>query len=430
MTDDMESHQEEPKSPEDSQQQPEPLASPPENQATSTLPSDSDSLTARENTQAPDDWEASTVDATIDSVMAARLHNHEHSRLLKLPDELMLKILGSFNLDVAIDEAAVFCLSRVSEFLRRIIKSELKPVWLPIRNMVEPPFYLLRTPGVHNAIRYCLRKDLLCKTCLPRNDLRLTRDGRVVPRYTHGKRLWDYCKFESHHVKGIGPLYCSGCDAIHHHRMFSAAEREVKGSQRVCIMRTGVVWLCKHRAISWADIEPHAIDLLSKEPENVRVPCGQETQGIMGGHIDVPIMTCEYPEHKGSFSGKCTMVFDPYLNPWEDISYLSISSQDKDDWVCISLDNGLGAQLVRYGRDGKARLNPPHDWLHAMDPDSYQLDDDTRRFGNIWPVCKDSSCLNCHCPELARLPYCRTAGRAFTFDAYPHKPRPRSTRAW
>ncbi|KAK4199654.1 hypothetical protein QBC40DRAFT_297337 [Triangularia verruculosa] len=57
---------------------------------------------------------------------------------------------------------------------------------------------------------------------------------------------------------------------------------------------------------------------------------------------------------------------------------------------------GLGKYQIRHGGDGEARIRPQHRWLHALDPDSYQLDDDESRFGQVWPVCKDPACGNFH----------------------------------
>ncbi|KAK4671148.1 hypothetical protein QC764_602930 [Podospora pseudoanserina] len=335
----MNPHQEEPKPPEDNHQQPESIANSSENEA--------------------------AVHDTRDPVMVARLHNREHSRLLKLPEELILKIVKRVNLDLAVDVAAVFSLGRVSQVLRRIIKHDLAgPLWpslaiLSSRYGFEPPSNYIRTRGAQDAIRYCLRKDLLCKTCLPRNDLRMTRNGRVVPRHPSGKRLWDRCKFESHHVKGIGPLYCSGCDTLHHHRMVSTAEREVKGNQRICIMRTGVVRICKHRVVSWADIETHEIDLLTKEPQMVgswfEVDVFREAKAAT-----VQLIACEDPEHERSLKFQLEFVSDKRITflgavifshnrrgitpgLWSDLR--GLTDQTMQD---------QRGQSVRYGRDGEA----------------------------------------------------------------------------
>ncbi|KAK4179219.1 hypothetical protein QBC36DRAFT_308449 [Triangularia setosa] len=44
----------------------------------------------------------------------------------------------------------------------------------------------------------------------------------------------------------------------------------------------------------------------------------------------------------------------------------------------------LGHYWARYGSDGKPRIDPNHGWLHASDPDSYQLGDDEKKFGQVW----------------------------------------------
>ncbi|KAK0670283.1 hypothetical protein QBC41DRAFT_336108 [Cercophora samala] len=68
-----------------------------------------------------------------------------------------------------------------------------------------------------------------------------------------------------------------------------------------------------------------------------------------------------------------------------------------------------GCVVVRYKRvlSGLAGLThtternepdvpivPPHEWFHALDPDSYEMEDHPVVVGNVWPACRDVACGN------------------------------------
>ncbi|KAK4173365.1 hypothetical protein QBC36DRAFT_360122 [Triangularia setosa] len=56
----------------------------------------------------------------------------------------------------------------------------------------------------------------------------------------------------------------------------------------------------------------------------------------------------------------------------------------------------MGAQLQALGKsNGYLKpITPPHECLHAIDPCSYELNDDPEAIGNVWPVCHDVTCGN------------------------------------
>ncbi|KAK0735705.1 hypothetical protein B0T21DRAFT_384489 [Apiosordaria backusii] len=337
----------------------------------------------------PQDRAMSPIQDIRDHLIVARLHNIEYSPLYRIPKELFLIILKQFDLNITADMAAIFCLARVSSLLRRhVLESYKKPD--------DSYFYhwsICRTVGAQNMTRHLLRKDLLCNTCLSRSDLRMTRTGEVVSRHPRGRSLWNGCKFGGPKVMGIGPLYCSGCAVIHHHRHFSATQRKTKGSERVCIAREGVLRLCEHQQIRWADIERHLVDDHSEKENHMDSSSNDHRQDDNSRKLPPGYETC-LPLQLNEVKNENHSVHGVYLTK---------SARPADsNWRClitnyyrvISVGMGTWRDRLRHGSDKKARIIPPHEWLHAVDPDSYQLDDDTSKFGNMWPICKDPSCRN------------------------------------
>ncbi|KAK4199678.1 hypothetical protein QBC40DRAFT_175764 [Triangularia verruculosa] len=339
-----------------------------------------------------------TLQDTRDPLVIAKFHNRDYSPLYRIPEELILCIIEYFDPTVSADLAALFCMAQVCEPLRRCVRGK----WF-LEEALDG------MESAKNMVKYFLRQDLLCARCLPRSDLRMTRAGEVVPRHPYDKPIWSGCKFEGHRVKGIGPLYCSGCDTIHPHRSFSATERQKKGSERLCIGREGKLRLCEHKTVKWIDIEQHVVDLHSS--------------GIRRDEPRaVPIITCDHPQHRTCLSGSYSVIkkhsetISNYhvltlkkcgLPAATDPNRRCLITQYSQDTILGS----VGQIRRRFGKDGKARIKPPHEWLHSLDPDSYQLDDDTRKFGNIWPNCKDTSCwMHYHtyqtdcCIDLKGLP--------------------------
>jgi hypothetical protein len=82
---------------------------------------------------------------------------------------------------------------------------------------------------------------------------------------------------------------------------------------------------------------------------------------------------------------------------------------------CLVTDYTRNVTIVPFGNNYHLDINknqvtaaePSHNWLHALDPDSYELGDDDddddiattssstlQVIGNAWPNCKDASCRN------------------------------------
>lgn len=81
--------------------------------------------------------------------------------------------------------------------------------------------------------------------------------------------------------------------------------------------------------------------------------------------------------------------------PWSD------KGQTKRPCLTIRYSRKIGGRLGAKPElpylAGLAHLDPiipPHEWLHALDPTSYELNDNTTTVGNVWPVCRDISCGN------------------------------------
>ncbi|KAK3382137.1 hypothetical protein B0T24DRAFT_564079 [Lasiosphaeria ovina] len=324
------------------------------------------------------------------------LHNSRHCPLCRLPTELMLMVLEYLRAPKYM--ATRFCLSHTCRLLRRFL--------LKLRGFFVLSGTSSRVAGSNNAMslylkayhpwvraawsqtRYCntlkflLRKDQLCPDCLGRSDLAVSEaaSGLIV---SHGQRPLPGCKFASH-TSWNGRLYCAGCDGDHDPREFSAAQK-ARGDERVCIGRDGKLRLCEHRSISW---------VLDVEPTLKKVWGSDE--------LDIEIAVCDHPDHRMCPYGTKDSKNEPIMPriKLKGSFYGPDNLRLRMTWsahAAIDVDeNGhFDSRDVRaIGEKIRWTSHPNHYWLHAVDPDSYELDNDIDTLGNVWPVCKNETCQN------------------------------------
>lgn len=438
-------------------------------------------------------------DAEVHPWVARAQHNHNPCSLYRLPNEILQMFLGHLHDDLT----SLACLHQVSRRLRDVVQSYDD---LQLRSTH------CRLPDNWDSkeLRARLRRDELCPRCLERCEY----DSKAWP-------VWRGCKFLSITNE---LFYCAGCLCCHPSRAFSKEERAKPWHTRVCIGREGVVRLCEHKSISWAEIENHIKEanrsganannittmvtrcehqdhgnsrdmvswicsgpimrvsfyftsqiyftsqniypnisvssslsvlaalkldpqdrLRSKDirsmflrarlagasylvphsplrcPDVVEMRCfgqaacsclthkepGQQTRNSeqVDTATDRARVHCLHPTLPRE--GRTYLVQGPKARhagspkyskfPQEEVSVKPRQSADSKGWIetIYSRRHWLG-RFPRAGENGlfATPVRPPHEWFHALDPESYVLDDQWDSQGPVWPNCVEPSCRN------------------------------------
>ncbi|KAI2629579.1 hypothetical protein GGR54DRAFT_635761 [Hypoxylon sp. NC1633] len=394
---------------------------------------------------------------TMDPLLAAQVYNVNYSPLCRLPDELLLLILGYLEVN---DPVARYCISHVSKRLRRLVVEYdwWQPWQLPL--------------DLQQQLRQRLQKCRACDKC------RLWRDYYDIFSSERMDRVKPLrCKFQpfSESSELYRPHYCRRCHTDH-----DIAQHIDVGSQVQCKGRRGSVQLCEHVRIYWITIECHIVKWQRRKPgdwqacfDNFNIECHHRSHDmrcttessptwpralLRSGMDDRVVLTFEWAPHSGldSFTftpdgrmpaSELRAVFQKYrqglasmLLPSHLSTYLPEMACFHHDCTCIHYETGgdetqqrtterLPCQLTshniaRLGQivqrvdmskhcprdpdsaclittyqleipfcrktDRRGTINPTHEWLHAMDPDTYpHLKDNCTK-----PLCKDKDCIN------------------------------------
>lgn len=448
------------------------------------------------------------LERTTDPMVAAQLYNDKHTPLSRIPDEILLQIIG-----YCIDEDSVanlYCLRRVSKRLRRVLDEptlwEGIPAVRPTTCAFNSERNLRLSHDQRQKLRQRLQKDSMCNRCRAWSDLRaedyprLFIHGDILQAHSYWSRAFPSCKFDSGNYPGI---YCDGCGADHDAASFRPPSM-CSGPERVCLGRQGGVQLCEHIHVYWGDIESHITswrkrgdwDFWKACLDDFRVECRDPSHDMRCRAEDAPtwprarlrahewndalaVLTIEWKPHSGldAFTltpcgrlpapelralfrryreGAAKVLLPPrpsshYLPEMECFAAAKSSCVaykgsnalgntmplqnsghrcDDDCWtsskphghnalfygkehtsVDVSKHRRVGDSIcltttyrfeVKVFRKTDDKINPSHDWFHAMDPCStyrapcpdYQL-----------PLCDDGSCMNYyrrrrayHCP--------------------------------
>lgn len=178
----------------------------------------------------------------MDPLIAAQVYNNSISPLGRLPEELLLRILG-FLVD---DLLALYCIQRVSATSRRLVRGS--PLFESKWDM-KFPWRLGR--DCEEKLRRLLQKDCMCDNCRRWGD-------------ANGKTFYT-CKFESEYNHSLRSehrrhLYCDACGANHNVLQFSPFYQQAGRSVRRCLGRQGSVQLCEQVHITWDSVEAHIAD--------------------------------------------------------------------------------------------------------------------------------------------------------------------------
>ena len=465
-------------------------------------------------------------------LVAATLHNYNNSPIYRLPEENIATIFSHLDHNVLHH----LCLRRVSRLFRRLCLKDMPIVNFhpfapnPSQESLIYFNHVLKrdyqdwwsspeTRPYLRALRSRLRRDQLCENCqvygystAALEQFRRSGVCKIEP-------VWTGCKFSAKNQQWVY-MYCDACDRFHASRAFSRSQRYALPKGRVCIGREGVVRLCEHVAVSWADVErsldqrcgrchglldtdgarlldiscfdathktacwgsvcnrwdmrprirlEHTVDggpmfLVLTWTGHMTLDVNNESRFdsydvrrmfeqhrrtgaahylLTGGQPHTalsptemrcfarPGCTCigyaglpDHPITGGFMDCLGSPKYHPHLIADADIitesvqvSLCSVSfphspDSTKSKTQCIITSYERRVPLGPWSRalsstKSRPRYNPSHAWFHALDPDSYVLDDNKARHGNVWPAkCQVPSCGNYYrsfqatrCPE-------------------------------
>ncbi|KAK1758160.1 hypothetical protein QBC47DRAFT_295524 [Echria macrotheca] len=173
--------------------------------------------------------------AGIDPLVAAHVHNANHSPIYRLPDELVLQVLRYLGDDLL----TMLCLRRVATRFRRIIDD--RKIWkvLCINRCLERRSHrifereYLFPKDLRQELWHRIQRDGACDQC------RMLRAG--YPDNSDSGWPHRECPVVSRSPLG---LHCHGCSSGGH-------------DVHPCLACHGAVRLCEHVNISWADMQPY-----------------------------------------------------------------------------------------------------------------------------------------------------------------------------
>lgn len=197
---------------------------------------------------------------SIDPLIAVQIQNMKDSRLVRLPEELLLCILDS----IGDDAVALFCLRRVSRKLRRIIntpriwkRTRLSLSHRKLKTETDSPV-LLSFDETQQMERH-LQHDGMCGECKLSCDASAEewsiRVRQLSLQYSLSDKLRSTCRFQS---LSTDRLNCHACGTSHNVGSFAPVYQDPSDEgYRRCLGRQGAVQLCEHVHVSWDGIESH-----------------------------------------------------------------------------------------------------------------------------------------------------------------------------
>ncbi|KAK3984907.1 hypothetical protein QBC44DRAFT_385341 [Cladorrhinum sp. PSN332] len=388
---------------------------------------------------------SSVQHAILDPFVAATIHNHKFSGIYRLPQEILDMIISRFNPRVPSHLAAIFCLARVSRLLRHNIVHLYRLAGKP-RGM--PKYYSV---DARNMVKYLLRKDLLCDACFSRSNIKINGAGQVV---CHGRQIQNRCKFWGRQKDRIGRegilRLCDhrglkwddieprlvdivtnetgkhgGFAASYRIRLMTCDHPEHKARPTMTLLVISNYCEGFQISIDWVvhtTLQPtkegrldlrHVRAMFQNNRQiGVHYLKSEISRGTTGSPY-LPEMQC--------FGAKgCTcLAYETgtrnKAEPTEEskapgfAKCLGNNKHKRDEsasdevvvdrcWRlfhrrCVTTHYSRLIMLGSSEPSKKSRIKPPHDWLHALDPDSYNLEDEATH-GRDLGACKVPTCWN------------------------------------
>lgn len=165
--------------------------------------------------------------STVDPLMTAIYHNSTHSPLMRLPDEVLKRIMLYLN------NETMYSLRHTSRtFLRLFSSDDFKKHHANYNNNVwdsQPD------SAFNDAVVEYYRRDAYCPACAYIRE-RKHKDPRFEALFHQN-------------------LWCAACTENHPAALFSSWQRREPDDSRICVGHEGYFRVCQHRTITWLDVQ-------------------------------------------------------------------------------------------------------------------------------------------------------------------------------
>lgn len=303
--------------------------------------------------------------------VSTRAGNHVGlSPLNELPEELLLHVMHH------LDAPALLCLRRTSKKFMRLFSDKGFQGYhgqKSTERLQSENTKAMKTNKELRAFRELLGRDRLCDDCL------IARQGpdSKMDEYLNGAEF---------------PLHCSRCKVDHPSLCFSKKQRDLPPNRRICIAREGFVRLCRHKSLTWSDLESHVLNTIAPARRGCTIfSCEKK-------HLRVEVRFAFYGRSyrlalaRGDRWMQDTSKFE---YDWDEDDKMPMGEKDwcpdRDyTWLCAETEDGKRRPLV-----------PESTWFRLVEPASFNITDDGERFGVAW--CRTRSCPNYwRCFEVRR----------------------------
>ena len=290
----------------------------------------------------------------------------------ELPEELLLHILRS------LDVPSLLVLRRASrKFMRLFGDAEFRR-YHGISNggrWQSENVRAIESNKELRLLRELIARDRLCTDC-------------VAARTGAPSRL------DAYHAWSETPLHCGGCGLDHPSCAFSKRQRALPASKRVCIAREGAVRLCRHKTLTWAEIERDARRAAAEKRGCVLFACENRHErrevrfAFYGTSYQVAVARgVAWRREMGAIE------YD-----WDEDGKVPLRERDwcpDRDYTWLSAE----VEVQPGGECAGGTLVPESFWYRLLDPPTFGLKEEG--FGVTW--CRARFCPNYwRCYELRR----------------------------
>ncbi|KAK8855373.1 hypothetical protein PGQ11_011285 [Apiospora arundinis] len=338
----------------------------------------------------------------------------------QLPEEIIMQVIHSIR-----DKVSILILRQTCRQFKRLCEDPTLEYILPILlNKARSTASSYKYKHIFPPVEYELR---IYES--PDHDNPRVPEIRVKQRFRYCQLLWrdgkcsdcadlrrDLSTYE-HAIRAIyQAMRCSGCKCDHPAFLFSRLERQKYPSQRICIGRQGQIPLCKHRILTYKDLNGLGNSMRRRSYTDIPRCYSCQLDGIdfdvcfrppsRGPHPfwinvcktykageDLPDHAVEREKYR---QPHCTCIHDINLLSGNEALPSSIFYEDSCYMPsCNSSACHFPIENSEYGEiwyQQSISYHSPTDpsWLVALDPDSYLSDSDELTRGLMW--CRDPTC--------------------------------------
>ena len=195
------------------------------------------------------------------SWVSARRANLADCRFYRLPDELILQILGSLD-----DVSKALAMRACGLFLRLMFDRTLFPRTLGFRSSLESRTWPPSMQFVLNMSRMSFEFGPELASLRKEVDLVLDRDRFCDPC----RQFREDGRYETAMQALEDTLWCSRCGDVHKRPLFSPRQRDAPSATRVCVLAEGKAHFCAHLSIGLDSPQtlPSARDRPCRHPDH------------------------------------------------------------------------------------------------------------------------------------------------------------------